>query len=186
MGSLVWYATHCLCCLAGAAREKDRNSFFQSLRRKGSPAASLPDTSADAAGPQPARSALSAPQSPVASGQLSLEQVQDSAAGVSRAEGGPSANGSMAAEAEQHALNASEASSVAAAAAGGKELHVAGASGSSQQRADATGNGDGCSSTGEAEAGGGEKARLVMPAEEEAFLRSLGWEACSDDEDEGA
>lgn len=170
----------------GAAREKDRNSFFKSLRSKGSPAASLPESSAEPADPQPACSALSAPQSPAAMQQHGPERIKDPAPGANVAQSSRAASGSLADTGAEHAPHMSEAPSTAEAAAGGTEAHGTGENGSSQQGAAAVGNGNGCSSAGKAGAGGSRKAKLVMPAEEEAFLRSLGWEACSDDDDEGA
>ena len=164
----------------GAAREKDRNSFFESLRRKDSPAASLPDAGDDAA-PEPNSSAPSAPQSPEASAAAAADAAAGHAASSpAQEQPQPSA----------HALPAEAGVSLAAAPAEAGDTAPAAASGMSNDGGDwgppMMGNGS-CSSADQLGASIGRKAaKLVIPAEEEAFLRSLGWEACDDDEDEGA
>jgi hypothetical protein len=164
---------------AGAAREKDRNSFFESLRRKDSPVASLPDACEEAA-PVPSGSALSAPQSPKAAAAAAASHAAGSSKPAEE-QPQPLAHAPPWQPGTPHAPAPAEASGAARDAAshsssnGGAWVPAMNGNGSSSSSADQAGP-----------SAGRKAAKLVIPAEEEAFLRSLGWEACDDDEDEGA
>ncbi|BDA42614.1 hypothetical protein COCOBI_03-5070 [Coccomyxa sp. Obi] len=160
--------------LQGVARERNRNDFFDSLRRKSMPTSPLaPGSSrgkadeADASVEHPMLGTPAQPVSPQSAGSASREDdCADAGTGVKSTDASdPSPDKATSSAAEGTSQGQPE----------------------SLGENDALPNGSmigGSGSKGSAHINSSPASKLSIPAEEEAFLRSLGWEE-SDDHNEG-
>ena len=151
---------------AGASKERERNSFFDSLRRKSRSPSLAPlgegeDADADVAESADTETPLAATAAEPASPARNAQALPDSATVTPE----PAERQQHTPPASSAAVEEPDAAEMTPAKSGGGQLDPAPKPSSS----------------------GSLSERLLIPAEEEAFLRSLGWEGddMDDDDEEG-